>query len=86
MMERRIQAMGPPIAAISPTMTMKTPSAGPMEVMSPTRRALLLISAGMPARILVRRAMHMNSMACRNAMPTVTAQSIQMTLEFAMSK
>ena len=48
MMDRRSQAMGDPIVAISPTMTIKTPIAGPMAEINPTRNAVLVRFAGRP--------------------------------------
>lgn len=41
MMDRRSQAIGPPIAAIRPTITINTPQAGPMAEIRPILKACL---------------------------------------------
>lgn len=77
MMDRRSQAMGDPIVAISPTMTIKTPIAGPMAEINPTRNAVLVISGSICASRAVRLASRVNSSDWTSDTTTVTAQSAQ---------
>jgi len=85
-MERRSHAIGPPIDAIRPTITINTPQAGPMAEIRPILKALFASPCSRFTSTAALFACRINRSACAKEITTVIPHSAQKIGAFAIAR